>query len=127
MLILCVFAGKHVWMAFSNGEDTYKHKYEAVKLLNYDVTRVPGSNETYCFRGTGTADGTTATLLHKFMQCYCSACRSKQYSQCPSLDEFGCFHSIVVQKKVAANSGRRTRSMEADIACSGCTSTGDHG
>ena len=57
-------------MAFSNGEDTYKHKYEAVKLLNYDVTRVPGSNETYCFRGTGTADGTTATLLHKFMQCY---------------------------------------------------------
>jgi hypothetical protein len=118
--------GRHFWLAFSNGIDLYKDKYDVVpNPKQFDVTALPGSNELYCFRGTNTADGTSTSLKHKFMQCYCAECRADRYASCPSRDEFGCWGGTVIQKK-AANARRRTR-QEYDEPCQHCGTTDDGG
>ena len=118
------YVGKHFWGAFSNGTDLYADKYESVTPPAYDVTHIPGSNETYCFRSTGTADENSTTVAHKFMQCYCECCRKKKFSLCPDREEFGAWHTTIIHKKTSATR-RRTRESTADTLCSDCADTGD--
>ena len=118
--------GKHFWLAFSNGIDLYKDKYAIVpNPKQFDVTPVKGSNELYCYRSAGTADERSGSIQHKFMQCYCAACRSSRYADCPSRDEFGFWGGTVIRKKVAGGQ-RRTR-QEQEEPCQHCGSFDDGG
>lgn len=129
---LNVFSGRHFWLAFSNGEDKYKGKYEHIKPPSQDVTPIKGSNELYSFRAVGVASGANssarATITSKFMQCYCPACRGPQPHNCPSHDEFGGVYIATELRPVARASRRQTRALvEEDTACARCDGTGDPG
>ena len=113
--------GSHFWLAFSNGEDLYKDKYEAVPASGPDVSAISGSNELYSFRGASSATDSQCTVKTKFMQCYCAACRGGSYSTCPSRCELGYWKTTVLVKTGSGH--RRTRSAPADEACQHCNST----
>ena len=118
--------GNHHWLAFSNGEDSYKDTYEAVPAPRHDVSAIPGSNELYSFRGASVAsdDGSQCTVKHKFMQCYCTECRVGRYATCPSRAELGHWQTTVMEK-LQGSGRRRTRGSARDEACQHCGSTND--
>ena len=122
--MLCVVRvlGDHHWGALSDGQDCYKGEYEHITPLAFDVNPIPGSNETYCFKGTKTADANSTTVAHKFMQCHCVFCR--QNKECPDRKEMGAWLSTTQRKK--ANASRRsTRAMADDLPCAHCGDTKD--
>jgi hypothetical protein len=120
--------GTHHWLAFSNGEDAYKDKYDSVQAPRHDVSAISGSNELYSFRGASvaSAEGSKCTVKQKFMQCYCTECRERRCATCPSRAEFGHWQTTVM-KKLGGSGHRRTRGAVRDEACQNCGSTDDGG
>ena len=116
--------GSHFWLAFSNGEDIYKDRYDIVPAPRYDVSSISGSNELYSFRGASaaSADGSQCTVKSKCMQCYCYECRAGRHSTCPSRVELGRWGTTVMTK-IQGSGHRRTRSSVRDEACQHCGST----
>ena len=64
--------GEHKWLAFSNGTDQHKDKYDVIKPFEGDVTPISGCRNMYSFRATdATVSDKFWTIDVKFMQCYC--------------------------------------------------------
>ena len=77
----------------SNNADIYKDKYPHIpKRTAFGVTDIKGSSFNYAYHCTGTTAATdtrSSIVKHKFIQCYCERCRSRDYDHCPSRPEFG--------------------------------------
>jgi hypothetical protein len=57
-----------------------RNQYKCVPASKRNNTPIKGSNNFYTFQCNGTADASSATVLHKFMQCYCEKCRYRYKS-----------------------------------------------
>lgn len=111
---------------FSNGTDIYRKQYKCVPASKRNNTPIKGSSSLYTFQCNGTADASSATVLHKFMQCYCEKCRNSAFAECHSRVEFGNWRTTVVKYCDQARRAR-TRQCEQDEPCQHCGSTDDGG